>query len=162
MKEFVSPELTPIEDLVEGVYALSGAEPPMRYNSDWSASAAGISHDSGSHTDFHIILKHNSDYASPAGRQVVTEWVTDFKINSFETDSGSCTYEITNGGYGFKLTTTKGYNNQGESVDLRVRLTGETEYGHTAVGKSSEGTIPESDHHITSGLTLVNWNYLGE
>ncbi len=158
MKAFIAPELTPIEDLVEGVYAMSGTN---AYNRDWGVSKEGISNDTGSHTDLHLILRHGgNDYESPAGRRIQTEWTTDFKINTLETDADTCTYEITNGGYGFKLTTTRGYNNCGETVDMRLRITGETEYGSSSIGKSSLGALPESDHHITSGLTLIGWTYI--
>lgn len=158
MKEFVSPELTPIEDLVEGVYAASGAEPPMRYNPDWSYQITNYGSDGGSHTDLTIELQHmGGDYASPAGQHLVTEWATDFKINSVECVNGMANAAISTGDYGFTLKTTSGVNNPNERLGLTLNITGNTEHGSTAIGVS--GGTAEENAHITNGITLIGWHY---
>lgn len=157
MKAFIAPELTPIEDLVEGVYAMSG-DTPYKYNPDWSYRIMdNYGSDSGSHTDLTIQLTHGGqDYLSPGGSRLVTEWATDFKINELNCSSGNANVSIT-GNNSFTLTTTQGVNNRGENVGITLWVTGETELGSTAIGVS--GGSAEQNAHITNGITLTGWHY---
>lgn len=140
MKNYESPVLSQMEDLVEGVYAASGSEgtfvPPA---TAWTVETSWDSHNSGSHSDGRVIAHYN---LTTSANGILLYLSTNFDIETITCGDFSTTLTLLSA-RSFSIQRKQPVN-PGETISFGFQLTSTVpEYGTEdgrkgAVGSSSD------------------------
>ncbi|MBE5936666.1 MAG: hypothetical protein E7265_01395 [Lachnospiraceae bacterium] len=141
MRNYTAPNLTEINDIVEGVYASSGAmvtEPPLPTAApntivDWDISCSYRNHNSGSHSEVAII---GLNMGNNSGDSILMNFlVSGFRLDTVKDSSGYPVSNVTETGF---TIFRPGHFNPNERFEFNIQITAKDSPYHGSIGKTGE------------------------